>query len=31
MIFELAQRDAYEVAALRRSLDLDAGYLSRIL
>jgi DNA-binding MarR family transcriptional regulator/GNAT superfamily N-acetyltransferase len=31
VIFELAQRDAYEVAALRRSLDLDAGYLSRIL
>jgi DNA-binding MarR family transcriptional regulator/GNAT superfamily N-acetyltransferase len=31
VIFELAQRDRSEVAALRRSLDLDAGYLSRIL
>ena len=31
VIFELAQRDVAEVAALRRSLDLDAGYLSRIL
>jgi DNA-binding MarR family transcriptional regulator/GNAT superfamily N-acetyltransferase len=31
VIFELAQRDATEVADLRRSLDLDAGYLSRIL
>jgi DNA-binding MarR family transcriptional regulator/GNAT superfamily N-acetyltransferase len=31
VIFELAQRDLAEVAVLRRSLDLDAGYLSRIL
>jgi DNA-binding MarR family transcriptional regulator len=31
VIFELAQRELSEVAALRRSLDLDAGYLSRIL
>lgn len=31
VIFELAQRDRVEVAALRRELHLDAGYLSRIL
>ena len=31
VIFELAQRDLSEVAVLRRSLDLDGGYLSRIL
>lgn len=31
VIFELGHRDACEVVALRRSLDLDAGYLSRIL
>jgi DNA-binding MarR family transcriptional regulator/GNAT superfamily N-acetyltransferase len=31
VIFELGQRDVAEVTALRRSLDLDAGYLSRIL
>lgn len=31
VIFELAQRAATEVVDLRRSLDLDAGYLSRIL
>jgi DNA-binding MarR family transcriptional regulator/GNAT superfamily N-acetyltransferase len=31
VIFELAQREATEVAWLRRSLDLDAGYLSRML
>jgi DNA-binding MarR family transcriptional regulator/GNAT superfamily N-acetyltransferase len=31
VIFELAQRDATEVTDLRRTLDLDAGYLSRIL
>jgi DNA-binding MarR family transcriptional regulator/GNAT superfamily N-acetyltransferase len=31
LIFELAQREATEVADLRRALDLDAGYLSRIL
>ncbi|MFI0444174.1 GNAT family N-acetyltransferase [Actinomadura sp. 6N118] len=31
VIFELAQRDATEVLELRRSLDLDPGYLSRML
>lgn len=31
VIFELGQGGMAEVAALRRSLDLDAGYLSRIL
>lgn len=31
VIFELAQRDASDVAHLRRALDIDAGYLSRIL
>jgi DNA-binding MarR family transcriptional regulator/GNAT superfamily N-acetyltransferase len=31
LIFELGQRETTEVAALRRSLDIDAGYLSRIL
>lgn len=31
VIFELAQCDLCEVVDLRRSLDLDAGYLSRIL
>src|SRR3954447_4411910 len=31
VIFELAQAEWSEVADLRRSLDLDAGYLSRIL
>ena len=31
VIFELAQRDTTEVLALRRSLRLDAGYLSRML
>jgi DNA-binding MarR family transcriptional regulator/GNAT superfamily N-acetyltransferase len=31
VIFELAQRDATEVVDLRRELELDAGYLSRIL
>jgi DNA-binding MarR family transcriptional regulator/GNAT superfamily N-acetyltransferase len=31
VLFELAQRDLSEVTGLRRSLDLDAGYLSRIL
>ncbi len=31
LIFELGQREVTEVAQLRRSLDIDAGYLSRIL
>jgi DNA-binding MarR family transcriptional regulator/GNAT superfamily N-acetyltransferase len=31
VIFELAQREATEVAELRRALNVDAGYLSRIL
>ena len=31
ILFELAQRDASEVTDLRRTLDIDAGYLSRIL
>jgi DNA-binding MarR family transcriptional regulator/GNAT superfamily N-acetyltransferase len=31
LLFELAQRDASEVADLRRTVDIDAGYLSRIL
>jgi len=31
VLFELAQADAVEVADLRRRLELDAGYLSRIL
>jgi DNA-binding MarR family transcriptional regulator/GNAT superfamily N-acetyltransferase len=31
VIFELAQQDAVEVTELRRELDIDAGYLSRIL
>src|SRR5882757_8226441 len=31
VIFELARQDPAEVTALRRSLDIDAGYLSRIL
>jgi len=31
VIFELAQRDATEVADLRRELGLDPGYLSRVL
>jgi len=31
VIFELAQRDETEVAELRRTLELDAGYVSRIL
>jgi DNA-binding MarR family transcriptional regulator/GNAT superfamily N-acetyltransferase len=31
LIFELGQRDTSEVAGLRRGLDIDAGYLSRIL
>ncbi|TCO64765.1 bifunctional helix-turn-helix transcriptional regulator/GNAT family N-acetyltransferase [Actinocrispum wychmicini] len=31
VLFELNQRDDLEVTALRRDLDLDAGYLSRLL
>ena len=31
ILFELAQRDASEVTDLRRTVDIDAGYLSRVL
>lgn len=31
VLFELAQRDSMPVAVLRKELDLDAGYLSRIV
>src|SRR5579875_277770 len=31
VLFELARQESTEVAALRRALDIDAGYLSRIL
>lgn len=31
VLFELAQKDSTEVANLRRELDLDPGYMSRIL
>ena len=31
VLFELNQRDSTEVTALRKDLDLDAGYLSRLL
>jgi DNA-binding MarR family transcriptional regulator/GNAT superfamily N-acetyltransferase len=31
ILFELGQRDASEVTDLRRTVDIDAGYLSRIL
>jgi DNA-binding MarR family transcriptional regulator/GNAT superfamily N-acetyltransferase len=31
IIYELAQQDSSQLAELRRSLDIDAGYLSRIL
>ena len=30
LLFELAQRDASEVTDLRRTVDIDAGYLSQI-
>src|ERR1700749_2053469 len=31
LLFELGQRDRTEGSVLRRGLDIDAGYLSRIL
>jgi DNA-binding MarR family transcriptional regulator/RimJ/RimL family protein N-acetyltransferase len=31
VIFELAQREVSELAQLRRALDIDAGYMSRII
>ncbi|HEX2105782.1 MAG TPA: helix-turn-helix domain-containing GNAT family N-acetyltransferase [Solirubrobacteraceae bacterium] len=31
VLFELGRRDAMDVADLRRTLELDAGYLSRLL
>ena len=31
LLFELGQRERTEVSVLRRGLDIDAGYLSRIL
>jgi DNA-binding MarR family transcriptional regulator/GNAT superfamily N-acetyltransferase len=31
VIYELAQQDSCDLTTLRRSLDIDAGYLSRIL
>jgi DNA-binding MarR family transcriptional regulator/GNAT superfamily N-acetyltransferase len=31
LLFELGQRDRTEVTTLRRGLDIDAGYLSRML
>jgi DNA-binding MarR family transcriptional regulator/ribosomal protein S18 acetylase RimI-like enzyme len=31
VIYELAQRESTEVAGLRRTLDVDPGYMSRIL
>jgi len=31
LLFEIARRDIVEVSDLRRALDIDAGYLSRVL
>src|SRR3954469_7267696 len=31
VLYELGQRDATDVGDLRRTLELDAGYLSRLL
>src|SRR2546421_6471860 len=31
VLFELGRRDQTEVVELRRTMDVDAGYLSRIL
>jgi DNA-binding MarR family transcriptional regulator/GNAT superfamily N-acetyltransferase len=31
LLFEMGQRDVTEVTDLRRALDIDAGYLSRVL
>src|SRR6202453_3617350 len=31
LLFEIARQPAVEVSDLRRSLDIDAGYLSRVL
>ena len=31
VLFELGQREATDVADLRRALEIDAGYLSRLL
>src|SRR6516162_1758434 len=31
LLFELAQHDASEVTELRRTVDIDPGYLSRIM
>ena len=31
LLFEIARQDTVEVSDLRRALDIDAGYLSRVL
>ena len=31
LLYEMARRDVTQVADLRRALDIDAGYLSRVL